>query len=163
MCKRVIHTHMHARRALYVTTQWFSSSYMGKGKAVPLFNWAPRHEGVLGSGGIASRINLGTIWRWVVGFTARPLHLRGKSPWYPLDRRLGGSQSRSGCREEKNSQPLLGLEPPIIQPVAQHHTTELSWLLAHSYFTERRCVSYRGNVALNGIGPRLLLAEVRNR
>jgi len=33
----------------------------------------------------------------------------GKDSWYPLDRRLDGSQSRSGCSgEEKNSQPLLG-------------------------------------------------------
>jgi hypothetical protein len=39
---------------------------------------------------------------------------------YPLDRRLGGPQSRSGrSGEEKNSQPLPGLEPPIIQPLAQ--------------------------------------------
>jgi hypothetical protein len=30
-----------------------------------------------------------------------------KSPWYPLDRRLGGSQSRSGHGgDQKNSQPL---------------------------------------------------------
>jgi len=43
----------------------------------------------------------------------------GKRPWYPLDGRLGGPQSRSGRGgEEKNSQPLLGLEHPIIQPVA---------------------------------------------
>jgi hypothetical protein len=56
----------------------------------------------------------------------------GKEPlvWYPLDRRLGGPQSRSGRDgEEKNSQPLPGLEPPIIQPIAQLYTTELSQLL----------------------------------
>jgi len=35
-----------------------------------------------------------------------------KSPWYPLDRRLGGSQSRSGRGgEEKNSQLPPGIEP----------------------------------------------------
>jgi hypothetical protein len=45
-------------------------------------------------------------------------------------RRLGGSQSRSGRGgEEINSQSLPGLEPPIIQPVAQRYTSELSWLL----------------------------------
>jgi hypothetical protein len=55
-------------------------------------------------------------------------YLQGKSPWYPLDRRLGGPKSWSGCSgEEKNSQPLLGLEHPIIQPVAHCYTTELSW------------------------------------
>jgi hypothetical protein len=51
---------------------------------------------------------------------------------YPLDRRLGGPQSWSGCGgEEKNTQPLPGLEPPIIQPVAQRYTTELSRLSVH--------------------------------
>jgi hypothetical protein len=45
------------------------------------------------------------------------------NPWYPLDRRLGGPQSRSGRGgEEKNSHPLPGLEPPIIQPIAQRYT-----------------------------------------
>jgi hypothetical protein len=68
-----------------------------KGKVVPVLNWAPRHEDVSGSGGIATRIpDLGTRWRWVVSFTLRPLYPQGKSPWYPLDRRLCGSQSRSG-------------------------------------------------------------------
>jgi hypothetical protein len=46
--------------------------------------------------------------------------LQGKNPWYPLDRRLGGPWSQSGCGgEEKNSWPLPGLEPLIIHPVAQ--------------------------------------------
>jgi hypothetical protein len=59
------------------------------------------------------------------------LHPQGKSPWYPFDRRLGGPQTRSGRgREEKNSQLLLRLEPPIIQPVAQRYTTELSRLIS---------------------------------
>jgi hypothetical protein len=44
----------------------------------------------------------------VVSFTRRLLHPQGKSPWYPLDRRLGGPQSRSGSGgEEKNSQTLF--------------------------------------------------------
>jgi len=38
--------------------------------------------------------------------------LLGNSPWYPLDRRLGGPQSQSGHGvEEKNSQPPPGIEP----------------------------------------------------
>jgi hypothetical protein len=48
---------------------------------------------------------------------------------------LGGAQSRSGRgSEEKNSQPLLGLEPPITQPVAQRYTTELSRLIIGKKF-----------------------------
>jgi hypothetical protein len=77
------------------------------------FNWAPRHEDVLGNGGIAPCIfYLGTRSRWVVNFTLRPFYPQGKSPWYPLDRRLGGPQSRSGRGSgEKNFQPPQGIEP----------------------------------------------------
>jgi hypothetical protein len=65
----------------------------------------------------------------MVRFTPQLLCPHGKSPWYPLDRRLGGSQSRSGRQREKNSQPLLGFETPIIQLVAQRYTTEQSRLI----------------------------------
>jgi hypothetical protein len=55
---------------------------------------------------------------------------RERSPWYPLNRSLGGPRSRSGRGgEEKHFQPLPGLEHLIIQPVAQHDTTEISRLL----------------------------------
>jgi hypothetical protein len=60
--------------------------------------------------------------------------LPGKEPLVPLDRRLGGSQGRYGhSGEEKNSKPLPGLEPPIIQLVAQSYTTEPS--LKHTFRT----------------------------
>jgi hypothetical protein len=37
---------------------------------------------------------------------------QGRSPWYPLDRRLGGPQCHSGCGgEDKSSQPPPGIEP----------------------------------------------------
>jgi hypothetical protein len=96
---------------------------------VLLFNWAPRSEGILGSGGIVPRIlDLDTRWRCQLHNPAASPP--GKSPWYPLNRRLDGSQSRSGrSGEEKNSHPLSELEPSIIQPVAQRYTTELSRLL----------------------------------
>jgi hypothetical protein len=91
------------------------------------FNWAPRHDGVLGSGGIAPRIlDLGTRWRWVVSLAPRRFTSQVKSPWCPIGRRLGRPQSRFGYGgEEKNSQPLPGLEPSIIQPVAQLYTTDV--------------------------------------
>jgi hypothetical protein len=64
------------------------------------------------SGGIASRILWPRHYMEVISFTLRPLYHQGKSPWYPLDRRLGGPQSRSRRGgEEKNSQPLPGIEP----------------------------------------------------
>jgi hypothetical protein len=41
--------------------------------------------------------DLGTSWRGVVSFTSGE-----KSPRYPLDRKLGGAQSRSGRRGENS-------------------------------------------------------------
>jgi hypothetical protein len=78
--------------------------------------------------------HLSTRWRWVVSFTPWPLYPQGRSPRYPLDRRLVGPQSWSGGGgEEKNSQLLPGLEPPVVQPVAQLCITELSRFLIQSH------------------------------
>jgi len=58
----------------------------------------------------------------VVSFTPQLLDHQEKSPSYQLVRRLGGPQSWSEhSGEGKNSQPLLGLEPSIIQPIAQRN------------------------------------------
>jgi hypothetical protein len=85
-------------------------------------------------------IDIGTRLSWVVSFTPWPLYPHGRSPWYPLVRRPCGPQCRSGRGgEEKNPQPLPGLELPIIQTVAQRHTTELFRLLVvHKYRTEKQ-------------------------
>jgi hypothetical protein len=90
-----------------------------------------------GSGGTSPRIlDLGTKWKWMVSFTPQPFYPQGKSPCYPLDRRLGGLQIRSGRGgEEKNSQLLSGLKPPIIHPAAQRYTTDLFRLLIYLYAT----------------------------
>jgi hypothetical protein len=45
----------------------------------------------------------------MVSFTPRPLYPQGKSPWYPLDRRLGGPQSYSGCCGEILDNNMLGV------------------------------------------------------
>jgi hypothetical protein len=123
-------------------------AFMGKVKVKlsVCLNWAPLHAGVLGSGGRASRIlGLGTTWKWVVSFTPRSLYPQEKCPWFQLDRRLSGPQSRSGRGgEKKNSQPLLGLEPPIIHPIAQRYTTELSHLTV--------CMGEMRNVHSTSIG-----------
>jgi hypothetical protein len=66
----------------------------------------------------------------VASFMPQQLYHHRNSPWYPLDRRMGGPQSQSGhSGEEKNSQPPLGLKPQIIQAIAQLYTTEPSQLL----------------------------------
>jgi hypothetical protein len=47
--------------------------------------------------------NLGARWRGVVTFTHRPLNPQGKSPRYPLDRRLGGPRVGLVAVEKENS------------------------------------------------------------
>jgi len=78
-------------------------SWKGKGKVVPVLQLIRRREDVLGIGGIAPQnITLGFRWRRVVNFTPQPFISRGKSPQYPLDRRLCGPWSRSVRGGEEN-------------------------------------------------------------
>jgi len=73
-----------------------------------------------GSGGIAPLILASVLdgGEWSASRPWAP-YTHGKSPWYPLERRMGGPESRSGQGgQEKNFQPLPVLEPPIIQPIA---------------------------------------------
>jgi hypothetical protein len=48
----------------------------------------------------------------VFNFTPRPLYHRGKRPRYPLDRRLGGPQSRSGRFGEEKILDPTGTRTP---------------------------------------------------
>jgi hypothetical protein len=77
-------------------------------------------------------LDLGTRWRWVGSFMPQPLYHQGKSPWYPLDRRLSRPQCWSGCcGVEKKSLARARNRTPAIQPVADHYT---DWaILAQSY------------------------------
>jgi hypothetical protein len=74
----------------------------------------------------------------VVSFTPRPLYPQGKSPWYPLDRKLGEPQSRSGRGgEEKNSQPPPAIEPsnldrPARSPALYRLSCHGSLVILHS-------------------------------
>jgi hypothetical protein len=81
---------------------------------------------VWGSGCIDPRfLDPGTNCRWVVSFTPRPLYLRGKSPQYPLDRRLGRPQNQFGKHWEENNFWLYrdsNSDPWAIQPVASSYT-----------------------------------------
>jgi hypothetical protein len=81
-----------------------------------------------GIGGTTLHIlDLGTRSRRVASFTPRPLYPQSKSARYPLDRNPVGPHSRSvRGDEEKRSQSLPGLEPPISQPVDHRYTTELT-------------------------------------
>jgi hypothetical protein len=63
-------------------------------------------------------LDLGTSCRWVVSFTPLPLYLRGKSPLYPLYRRLGGPQSRFGRNGEVKILALSELKLRLLRPPA---------------------------------------------
>jgi hypothetical protein len=72
----------------------------------------------LGSGGIVPTFFISSLdgGEWSASCPGRFI-LRNRAPDNPLNRRLGGPQSRSEHDgEEKNSQPLPGLESPIIHP-----------------------------------------------
>jgi hypothetical protein len=87
-----------------------------KGRKIKLSLCLTKHHAMKAYWGVEVYLHtffdLGTRWRRVVSFTPQPLYPQGKSPLYPLDRRLGGPQSRSGRGgEDKNSQPPPGIEP----------------------------------------------------
>jgi hypothetical protein len=88
------------------------------------------------SGGIPPRIlDLRTRRRWVVSFTSRPLYTPGKSPWYPLDRRLGGPRPFLNTVVKKRiPSPRRKLNPrtPIDQPGASS-LYRLNYRGSHQY------------------------------
>jgi hypothetical protein len=61
----------------------------------------------------------GTRRRWGVSVTLRPLLFPGKTR-YPLYRRLGGLQGRSG--QVRKISPPPGFDPRTVQPVASRYT-----------------------------------------
>jgi hypothetical protein len=70
-----------------------------------------------GSEFVGSRSSTRTRWRWGVSFTPWPLNHR-----YTLDRKLGGSQIRSGQYGE-NSFPYRDWNIPwVVQPIASSYT-----------------------------------------
>jgi hypothetical protein len=62
----------------------------------------------------------------------------GKDSWYPLDRRLGGPQSRSGRGGENIPSPLRKSNPrtPIVQPVAQCYCYKCQLILDTRVYPE---------------------------
>jgi hypothetical protein len=72
--------------------------------------------------------------RWVVSFTARPLYPRGKSPRYPLDRILGGPQSRSRRRKEEKILGRSGTRTPTPRSFRPQPGAIPTTLLLDSFF-----------------------------
>jgi hypothetical protein len=89
--------------------------WWGKGKVLPRTG----NEGPEGSRGIARSLTLALDeggWS-----TSRPGRFTpGKETRYPLYRRLGGPQGRSGRIQKIPSPP--GFDPRTVQPVASHYT-----------------------------------------
>jgi hypothetical protein len=89
--------------------------------------------------GVEVHINnpdLDTEWMRMVTFKPLSHYPRRKSPWYPLDRGLGGPQSRSGrCGLEKNLMPLPGIEPgqPARSPSLYRLSYPSSWYSIEAY------------------------------
>jgi hypothetical protein len=84
----------------------------------------------LASWGITPHIlNLGTRWKWMVSFTPRPSYPRRWISWYPVDRRLGATQSRPGrggeeknlcpCRESNSNSIVIVIIIIILQGICQ--------------------------------------------
>jgi hypothetical protein len=78
----------------------------------------------------------------------RSLYPLGKSPWYLLDRRLSGPQSRSGRGgEEKNSQPQPGIEGVLtnlprrssVDLVSSNGSTVSKWRRVFLFYTTSYC------------------------
>jgi hypothetical protein len=79
----------------------------------------------MGSGSVDPHFHdLGTNWRRIVGFTPRPLYPQGKSPRYPLDRRLWGPRSDLDDVEKIKflTVPELELRPLGCSVVASRYT-----------------------------------------
>jgi hypothetical protein len=89
-----------------------------------VLNKSSRHEDVWGSGGIAPCILKSRHEIEVSGqLHASAVLFQGMKLRYTSDRRLGGRQSRCGRDgEEKNSLPLLGIEPRFSSPQPSHYT-----------------------------------------
>jgi hypothetical protein len=88
-----------------------------------LTNKELRHEGVWGSRCTDPHfLDFSISLRWVVSFTPW-----WKSPWYPLDRRLGGPQSQS-CMTKRNSWPYWtsNSDPSVVQPIASCYTDHIN-------------------------------------
>jgi len=71
------------------------------------------YEGIWMNGDIIPLIrNLSSGWTLVVSFLYQLLEAQRNCPWYPLNRGLGGSQSKAVYFEEgKYLLPLLGIKP----------------------------------------------------
>ena len=95
----------------------YKSTSKGKGHHVQALRLSTGRTAHRGSRGIdLPFLDHGARRGWGVSVTPRPLFTPGKTR-YPLYRRLGGPQGRSG--QVRKILPPPGLDPRTIQPIAQ--------------------------------------------
>jgi hypothetical protein len=123
-------------------------TYCKKAKlSMCLINYALGHEDVWRSGNIDPPILDSALDGCVVSFTPQPLYPLGNSLRYPLDRKLGGLQSRSGLCEGQTLFPLPGIESrPPTRSSSLWCFTQTIWLPKR----RSRCVDSRQSVAASG-------------
>ena len=93
-------------------------------------------------------LSFGTIWRWRVTFTSRPL--------YPQERRSVPIEMDPGCvpeevktfEEEKSQLPLPGFEPLIVQTCSRGKFQNSSYWVRQAYMLVR--MQRRGKYEING-------------
>jgi hypothetical protein len=86
-------------------------------------------------------LDLKTNWKWVVNFTPQPLYPQGKSPRYPLDKRLSGPQSQPGRLREEKFLTLPGLDlRPLGRRARSQSLYRLSYPRSHIHITSPKCV-----------------------
>jgi hypothetical protein len=104
---------------------------------------------------------------WVVSVTPRPHFTPAKGPRYPLDRRLGGPQSRSGHRLKEKFLTCAEDRTPVVQSVVRHYTdratsvtyyiSERIFCIFHGYHTSRHLFHYNtSNTAFRTLFPHSL-------
>jgi len=92
-----------------------------------------------GSRGIALLFfDRGTRRSWRVSVTLRPTFTPRKT-WYPLYRRLGGPQGRSG--QVRKFSPTPGFDPQTIEPVSSRYTDWATGLGGPKLIATSNCIN----------------------
>jgi hypothetical protein len=82
----------------------------------------------------------------MVSFAPRPLYYRGKSLRYPLDRRFGGPQSRSGRRGEQKVSFSSWMNFGVVKLHSSSHVFMDSW--RQQSFDQRYIKTYNGETCI---------------
>jgi hypothetical protein len=82
--------------------------------------YASHHKSIWVAEGKVHILNLGIRERLLASFRLQLLYPWGKSPQYPLNRRVSGPSTCSACCEKEKNIALPKNETPINQPIATY-------------------------------------------